>query len=279
MIEQRLQAVIASEQLDLPVLPAVATQIVQLTHDENADAAGLASLITSDPVLAGQIMRLANSAAISNGAKIQSLQQAIARLGMSAIGEMALSVSVGSKLEIKHRSASQSIQRIWKESLATACWSKELARVCRFNTEVAFLSGLMHQIGKALALHLIVQCLEGDDFPDAATVVDLSQRYYVPLNTRLADAWSMPGIVATVMSSAEQLVQPKIQHEDRNVADMLAVVKAAKLLAAMHIEDDKSFEQVTVDPIFVELNLYEEDLIGLSVKQETIGGKVDAMLL
>ena len=51
--------------LDLPLLPVVAHQVLQLSGDPNADVNKLSALIQQDQALAGQILRIANSPAAS----------------------------------------------------------------------------------------------------------------------------------------------------------------------------------------------------------------------
>ena len=82
--------------LDLPLLPQVASQVLTLTSDPNADASKLSSLIQQDQALATQILRIANSPAYMPRSPIVSLQQAIAWLGLSMLAGLAFSVSVQS---------------------------------------------------------------------------------------------------------------------------------------------------------------------------------------
>ena len=87
ILEQQLKAHIASGAIELPVLPAVGVQVLALTQDKDSDAYGLAGLIENDLSLTSYIMKVANSAAFSSYGKTQTLQQAIAKLGMKNIKE------------------------------------------------------------------------------------------------------------------------------------------------------------------------------------------------
>ena len=85
---------IDSDELRLPVLPQVAGQVVALSNDPNAELGELSSLIHQDQALAGHLLRISNSVAYRGGETIVSLQQAVTRLGMQILSDMAMAVSV-----------------------------------------------------------------------------------------------------------------------------------------------------------------------------------------
>ncbi|MDX1474011.1 MAG: HDOD domain-containing protein, partial [Reinekea sp.] len=85
---------IAQNDVDIPLLPEVAQKVLGLTQDADSDASQLATVIQSDPTLAAHILRIANSPAYSPNGNISSLQQAVSRLGMIVLAEVAIAASV-----------------------------------------------------------------------------------------------------------------------------------------------------------------------------------------
>lgn len=78
----RLEAL--AERLDvarLPRLPALVPQLLATMRRDDADAASLATLLSRDATLAGEVMRVANSAHYRRGAPISALQQAVGAIG------------------------------------------------------------------------------------------------------------------------------------------------------------------------------------------------------
>ena len=67
---------------------------------------------------------------------------------MQAITEIAVAVSVRSRLFANEACASL-LQALWRHSVLTAFFTKAIARVRRRNVEIAFLCGLLHDLGKA----------------------------------------------------------------------------------------------------------------------------------
>ena len=78
VLEERLN----SSNLELPVMPRVASKVFTLTNDPKSEVSDLSKLIHSDQSIASHVLRIANSAAYGGGEQIVSLQQAVTRLGM-----------------------------------------------------------------------------------------------------------------------------------------------------------------------------------------------------
>ena len=132
LVSEKLHSKIERNQLEVPMLPEVAGKVVRLTQDPESDASELAKLIQSDQTLAGHVMRVANSAAYSPNSSMVSLQQAITRLGMKLIAEIALGASINSTL-FNTPGFEKHISYELKYSLAAGIWAKEVARSCRKN--------------------------------------------------------------------------------------------------------------------------------------------------
>ena len=78
----RLRDSALSGELKLPVLPAVAADVLACIDGDDCDAHSLAELIQRDPSLAANLLRVANSARFAPSEPIVSLNQAISRLGL-----------------------------------------------------------------------------------------------------------------------------------------------------------------------------------------------------
>ncbi|WP_197466470.1 HDOD domain-containing protein, partial [Oleiphilus sp. HI0080] len=139
--------------IDVPLFPAIATEVMRLANSPESDAASLADLIQSDPNLAGHVMRVANSALYTPKASMVSLQQAIARLGMNLICEISLGVALNAKL-FNAPGYENRLSDISQHGFCSALWSKEIARASQENVESAFLCGLLHGIGRAAFLQM-----------------------------------------------------------------------------------------------------------------------------
>jgi HD-like signal output (HDOD) protein len=66
-------------------MPDIAFRIQRLFSDDKADAAVLSNLIQTDPSLSAKLLRTANIALYRWSSAVNSLQQAIARMGIETL--------------------------------------------------------------------------------------------------------------------------------------------------------------------------------------------------
>jgi HD-like signal output (HDOD) protein len=137
-------------------LPRVCAQLAELTAQQATDAAQLSRLIQSDPVLAGEIMRVANSPALRPRAAIVSLQQAVSWLGVAEVRNIGMAVMLKGEVFVAPGHEPES-EELWREAWLAGLWAKEIARGRRKHVESAFLAALMHRTGAALALKILSQ--------------------------------------------------------------------------------------------------------------------------
>jgi putative nucleotidyltransferase with HDIG domain len=182
--------------LELPVLSEVAAQIVASTGREECDLRALADLVRRDQAMATHFLRVANSALYLPKTKIVSLQQALARLGMSAVREIALLISVKTRT-FQVRGYERQLKEQFRHSLGAALFSQEIARMRRYNVEEAFLCGLLHDVGRPVLLQALVDLhKEVGLSPDAAAIEAAASEDHAHVGSTLITKWSLPASLA-----------------------------------------------------------------------------------
>ncbi len=273
-ISDQLAAAIETKQIDVPVLPDVAHNVLSLAQNPDSDAAQLAKIIQSDPTLGGHVIRIANSAAYTPNSNLVSLQQAITRLGMIEITNIAISTSLNSKL-FKAPGYEKHIINIWNHSLVTALWSKEIARKLRTNVEAAFLCGLLHSIGKAVILQAISDLQSADEpVVDTETLEQLFDQFESTVSAFVAHEWGLPDIVA------EAITYYKSFNNAPTAAEVAAIVLFGHQMAS-HMMDPETFpiELLTNSPALELVNLYPDEVIEILNKSDIITAGVEALTL
>ncbi len=119
-VAELLDREISQGEIELPLLPAVATKVLSSSVDERADATLLADLIRQDQGLATHVLRVVNSPGLRG-----TIQQAITRLGMERIREIAVSASVKKPCSRKVPICT-SPKRLGKLHLRLACGRRKL---------------------------------------------------------------------------------------------------------------------------------------------------------
>ena len=258
---------LAAGSLDLPLLPGVAAEVLSSSLDDHADAARLADLIQQDQALATHVLRVVNSPAFRGAIEIVALQQAIARLGMERIREIALSASLKGALFEGGRYQTVADES-WQIALAAGLWSKEIARACRKNVEMAYLCGLLHNIGVPLVLHRVGQL--APDLP-RESVDQLLSELVQPAGVVLAKEWQLPGLVAVTIAHLDDFAAA---GED---ADAVAVAGTGSALGNWMCTRGILISEVNALASTQHLGLYPDDVAEILEKMDDIKISLESM--
>ena len=265
-----LKAELAAASFEVPLLPQVASEVLSSTLDDRSNAQNLASLIDKDQGLASHIMRVVNSPGFRGSSDIVSLKQGIARLGMERIREIALTISLKGTL-FKPCRFDDLIQQSWELGLTAALWAKEIARVARKNVEIAYLCGLLHNVGVPIVVHRVLE-LDPEISADQAHALCLE---FGPLaGAVLVDKWRLPSVVATCISHLQPDQSPP---ESQAELDAVKVIEAARVIASFGFEEEIEGEQLTAHDAFQYLNFYPDDVADLIANQSQLAEVVEGM--
>ena len=234
-------------------LPRVCAQLAQLTAQQATDAAQLARLIQSDPALAGELMRVANSPALRPRSAIVSLQQAVSWLGVAEVRNIAMAVMLRGEVFTAPGHEPES-EELWREAWLAGLWAKEIARERRKHVETAFLAALMHRTGAALALKILSRFeFEKRTVMDARTFGDLVVEFEPAFGRLLMNSWLLPEDVQDAASEWRN-------YRESSHSDLAGTVHAAHLLAT-HTMHPQLLDAALVleNPVFEQLGVFPDD--------------------
>ena len=143
---------LAPEQLvqgihDLPSLPAVVMDLLGSLEQEDIDISVLAKKVTHDPALTAKTLRLANAPAFGLQARVATIQQAVTFLGFQATRNLITTAAITGCFPAG-RCPGFDDKAFWRHASASAICARALARRMRFNQDIAFTAGLLHDVGQ-----------------------------------------------------------------------------------------------------------------------------------
>ncbi len=272
VVRRELASLLDYGRLELPMLPENAARVVALAGSADANALGLARLIASDQALAARVMKVARSAAYQPSSPINSLQHAIAWLGLGEIADIAFTAAVQGRL-LAIPGQRPRAMHMWQVAVACAIWSREVAAMARKYSEVIYLCGLLHDIGKPVAL-LAASDLAGKlgvRLEDEAFEA-LVHEFHAPLGLLLAQRWKLPEPVSACIRSWPD---PSAATEHGDVVRVVHVAHhVAELVSAQGAELAR--QALGTNPVLDEINIGPDRLKALIDRTDWVMGQVRA---
>ena len=137
-----------SNSVTLPSLPEIALYINSALDNDNLSAKKLAQIIQMDPIIAARIVQVANSALYINSGKSDSIQNAIARIGLESIRNIVMGVVLRDLFMPDTELVVHKMAQFYEHSIRIGVICYELAKqIPGFKPDRAFLFGLLHDIG------------------------------------------------------------------------------------------------------------------------------------
>ncbi|RMG72732.1 MAG: HDOD domain-containing protein [Nitrospirae bacterium] len=136
---------------EIPTLPAVVPKLLSLFEQEDADARKIARLISEDPALTANVLKVANSAYYGFPGRITGLEHAVMLLGFNMVRALTLSVGVIKSLPESKDGFLE--ETLWLHSIRVATSMEELGKQFSMPSDergYIFIIGLLHDIGKVL---------------------------------------------------------------------------------------------------------------------------------
>lgn len=139
--------VITAEQLTARIAEfepsrSVAERVLAVIDRDDIGAAELATVVGTDPALVERVMRTANSVIFSGQANVRTLQHAVAVIGFETVRSLALASFVEGVMSVSRQD--------WQRSVMSAVGAAVVARGIGLDAQLAFSTGLLHDIGHAL---------------------------------------------------------------------------------------------------------------------------------
>lgn len=187
----------------LPALPAVAMRVLQVSTSSDSCADDLVRLIESDQSLTGMVLKMVRKSSLGSARDIDTVDKAVVLLGFEAIRHAVLSVGVVSTFAKLEGTQESQFDRLafWKHCLGVASAAHLIAERWpgHVDPEVAFVCGLLHDIGKVAldaSLPKSYDRVAGISKSRHSNIIDVEQELlglnHTVAGKRLAHYWRLP---------------------------------------------------------------------------------------
>jgi HD-like signal output (HDOD) protein len=224
---QTLATELSSGKVELPGFPDIAARVQQVLADENVGTDQVVKVVGAEPVLAAQLLTIANSVALNPaGRQIADLRTAVARVGLNTVRTATIAFAVRQlRGAAELKPIANQLTTLWQRNvlIASLCYVVARAR-SKVNPDTALLTGMLHGVGRLCIMTRAVR--HPTLFANPSTYHLIERDWHLSIAIELLTNWSVsPEIVGAIRDSEDYAREP------RGPASLTDVLMAANMIA------------------------------------------------
>ena len=210
---EALQAFVASVQ-HLPLFSGTAMQLIRSVDREDVPVAELSRLISTDAALVAHLLRIVNSPYYGLSRRIGTVGDALAVLGVNLI-RRTVTAAVLQRPLFAYLHDTAVARAFWRHGLQCAALARHLAAARGIDGELAYMAGLMHDVGRLAMLmqyphetDLLLRQRRGDD---EFGIDDETAHFgfdHAQVGGALLELWELPAEIVTVARRHADTIEP-----------------------------------------------------------------------
>lgn len=197
-----------------PLFADVQQAIKRALNPQGLDLRVLEEEVRSDPQITAVLIAAANSAALHREGAVQTLMQALNKLGTTQSMNLILGLALKRSARLSDPLLARHAEHYWNLSLRTAEYGRALAQMLELDLERCYCAGLLHCLGDLALLRCLQEwLLAGGELDENQVDLSLSQSgaaYGSALRTR----WRLPLELRELIAAIYQLGGGVYSRED-----------------------------------------------------------------
>jgi len=184
----------------IPRVPSVMVQLLKRTHEENVTGSELSQIITKDVVLVAAILNEVNSSFYKVNKKVTEISQALMLLGHNRLRMVLAKISFTPVFNDQLGNYTKvAATKLWEQSQQRSLACYLLAKQNEVDPFMAFLAGLMRDVGIIVALRVFDRSSSSGDLPTSDEFRSAFLLKSVALSSRIGQIWTLPvGVINAI---------------------------------------------------------------------------------
>lgn len=189
-----------------PLMTDVQLAVKRSLDPGGLDLARLEDEVRTDPQITAVLIAAANSAAQHHGAAVQTLSQALHRLGTGQSMNLILGLALKRSARLSDPCLADYAERYWELSLHTAEYARTLARLLDLDQERCYCAGMLHRLGDLALLRCLQEWKQaGGELDELEEVGDALAEFGAAYGSALRTRWRLPLELRELIASVYQL--------------------------------------------------------------------------
>jgi HD-like signal output (HDOD) protein len=244
---------IESEKLKLPSLPEVALKVKSAIAKDDMGVDDIARIAESDPAIVVRLIQVANSPMTRGVEPVNSIHDAIVRLGLSMTQNLVVSFSMKQLFESDQQILKVRMKQMYKHSVEISAISFALSKkLKRFDADQLLLAGLIHDIGVIPILTYIDET--GLEIHSEKEVDSVIAKLRSAVGSLVVKSWGFSEDMVSVVEQAENWF--KNGSDKIDMSDIVIVAQIYSLLQHKKLDALPDIKKV---PVFKRMFKEEPD--------------------
>ncbi len=248
----RLSQRIESGKLDIPMLPPTSVAALEMVNRPSVEVRQLVEAIERDPLIASELLRMANSALYATAAEASSVQQAVMRVGLKTVRNVIFGAAMKSSLGNARR-LNEYAEEVWRQAQAVAIVARTLSGSAGIDREQGYLIGLLHDLGKIALLGMLQTEMKDMGRLTPALVGRAFRTFHERAGRAMALDWKLPAEIVSVAGCHHDFAA-NVEHPREAALAKLAHEVDLRL----SLRDDIGLRALVDSPALTQLGIADE---------------------
>ena len=189
-----------------PLLTDVQQAVKRSLNPNGLDLRLLEEEVRNDPQITAVLIAAANSAAHHLGEGVQTLSQALHRLGTGQSMNLVLGLALKRSAKLSDPLLADYAERYWELSLHTAEYGRTLARLLDLDQERCYCAGMLHCLGDLALLRCLQEWKQaGGELDDQDQIGNALTEFAAAYGSALRTRWRLPLELRELIAAVYQL--------------------------------------------------------------------------
>ncbi|EXF91188.1 hisitidine kinase [Pseudomonas fluorescens HK44] len=189
-----------------PLLTDVELAVKRSLNPNGLDLKLLEEEVRTDPQITAVLIAAANSASQHLGDTVQTVSQALSRLGTGQSMNLILGLALKRSAKLSDPCLADYAERYWELSLHTAEYGRTLARLLDLDQERCYCAGMLHRLGDLALLRCLQEWIQaGGELDELEEVGDALAEFGAAYGSALRTRWRLPLELRELIAAVYQL--------------------------------------------------------------------------
>ncbi|MDH5600838.1 MAG: HDOD domain-containing protein, partial [Gammaproteobacteria bacterium] len=197
--------------------PQVVHNAIKLIDSESADVREIASVINKEPVLTARLLSLSNSSFYGFSKRISSVEHACVILGKHVLKNILISAAA-----MECFPATETRRKVWVHSIEVAGVAKLLADKLNKTSDIIYISGLLHDIGKFLLMDILPEFYEkyyseNKQSNEVSIIKETKEAgvNHAQVGAKIIELWNLPEEIKIMVEQHHQLPDENVSVDSK----------------------------------------------------------------